>query len=225
MNTENIVVKAAKVVGKKMDVFAFTDKKHPIAQGVYHSNGYAYATNQHILLKSKIAYLPENNGEIVDRKGGFIDGAYLSAESVIRSALAQEGENPVTMLPSKELLKSAKKVARLGKKVRATPYIPINGAIFDATLVELMLKAIACENLDNVRTVKQREHHMLVATNDEGAVCILMSLYLGAIDYDGEPLAHICNYEDLLTVENSERSRIVEEYEELVNEFITMSKQ
>ena len=62
------------------------DKKnyYDALTGVYHSNGYAFASDSHVVIKMKKEYQPEYEGKIIAKNGDVIDMNFPNCDSQIR---------------------------------------------------------------------------------------------------------------------------------------------
>ena len=57
---------------------------HEVMTGVYHSNGYVFASNQHVIIKMKKEYPSENEGKIIAKNGDVIEKNFPNCDMIIR---------------------------------------------------------------------------------------------------------------------------------------------
>ncbi len=99
----------------KIDIFKFcaNDELRPALDGVYYHNGYCYASDGHVLLKTSHGYNEEFNGKIMSKDGKVIEARYPDAESVIPTSKDNYTEYEVDF----DLVESYMKAAKIWCKI------------------------------------------------------------------------------------------------------------
>lgn len=98
---------------KNYSLNKYIDKKgRPQLRGVYHKDGYAIATDTHVLVADKRKYDKENDGKIIDKDGNEIELGYPNAFAVVPRRIISSDIDAMDLLNFiagvKEIVKSKK---------------------------------------------------------------------------------------------------------------------
>ena len=123
------------------------DELRPSIAGVYHSNGYAYATDAFVLVKSKNQYDETNEGSIINRVGFKVDAKYPNADGVIPNV---EGLTP-KKVNTLNALRVATSLVNLYKNFESGRYYATEISIGDKTYcfnTEFLIKLLNAALVD-----------------------------------------------------------------------------
>ena len=98
---------------KNYSLNKYIDKKgRPQLRGVYHKDGYAIATDTHVLVADKRKYDKANDGRIIDKDGNEIEGGFPNAFAVVPRRIISSDIDAMDLLNFiagvKEIVKSKK---------------------------------------------------------------------------------------------------------------------
>lgn len=118
-------------------------------EGIYHENGYKYATNSHLLVKVMESYLPELEARIIDKKGAEIVGTFPNCNSVI-----PKDENlQFVAIDFKKILK-VEKAYNLDKKTTGitSGYVTIQGVCLSIPLLAKLARFAMAYGITEIGT-------------------------------------------------------------------------
>ena len=167
---DSVLGQATRAVGKKkkVNLFKYTASKkssHPVLSGVHYANGYAYASDGHILFKEKADYPKEWEGTTRDKDGNLVDGEYPDADGALKRFAKATQE--VKSLPPKEIIDFGIK--------HGTPtgvwdsfYVSVDGVLVESANLKKFLEVAVAKGMTKFTINKNG----LSATNGEdSAVC------------------------------------------------------
>ena len=161
---------ATRAVGKKkkVNLFKYTASKkssHPVLRGVHYANGYAYASDGHILFKEKADYPKEWEGTTRDKDGNLVDGEYPDADGALKRFAKATQE--VKSLPPKEIIDFGIKHGT-PTEVWDSFYVSVDGVLVESANLKKFLEVAVAKGMTKFTINKNG----LSATNGEdSAVC------------------------------------------------------
>lgn len=134
----------------KMTEAAGQDPLRPILSGIFHSNGYAVATNKHLLFRSRKEYNPENEGKVVDKDGKEIDGKYPNVSAIIPDVEAEKNKKLITDVDFGLMHRAAKAALRFNSGMKSVTFILPDGSrvTYNAELLEKFTRALLANGVE-----------------------------------------------------------------------------
>lgn len=152
--------------------FISTDTSRPAMTGIYHSGGFEYATDSHILVKIKANYPAEQEGKIISPKTGLeITGKFPNADKVIKGAY--EDARPVEAnLDDIIAYAQAAEEIKKGLKKDTKINIGVGNKVFDSAKLLVAAKMAKKHGLTSILT-KDKHYSAMMFSGKDGEIMIM----------------------------------------------------
>lgn len=170
----------------KLNLYDFVAKKScpPALFGVHYKNGFAFASDKHIVCKVKMDYDKDKEGStilkngkpILDKNGKNVN--YPDCDKVVFDGYKNKPYAPIE-INLESYLEQKKRVAGFNKltgKYGPTPYYRVRDTFYDSKLFDLFMSFVISLNALDIR-MNNDVNSPIYATNGESE-CVLMNLMM-----------------------------------------------
>ncbi|MGN0207351.1 MAG: hypothetical protein ACI4BC_08900, partial [Muribaculaceae bacterium] len=182
---------------RKFNIYNYTDGKSetsPALKGIFHDNGYAVATDTHIVVASKEDYDAEHEGQLVTKDGDVLEFRFPNWRSLLNpDPKAMENPMPLdcdALLGSIASVEAKLKADKIGpKKIAGTMQLlrlP-NGDVGEVDLSTLKQFAIAAKHF-GAKEIAINGSGMIYTSTEKGCVLCYFNVHGLQEDYDYEKI-------------------------------------
>lgn len=169
--------------------FCAKDNLRPALTGVYHKNGYKYATDAFILCKMKQDYAPELEGHVVLRDGSILSKDRYASVSNYDAVLPRKLDDYVSVKIDFAQLQQWGKEAKLHKKTYGKDSVQLVYVYQDHSFrIEYLIRVAAA--MKELGTTELHVHKTMrtrpAVVRTEGATIIIMPYLYDEDDEDEE---------------------------------------
>lgn len=171
----------------KMTEAAGQDPLRPILSGIFHSNGYAVATNKHLLFRSRKEYNPEKEGKVIHPDGNEIQGTYPNVSAVIPDVEAEKNKKLITDVDFGLMHRAAKAALRFSSGVKSVTFILPDGSrvTYNAELLEKFTRALLANGVEGRMIVSPTQANY-AWSDDFDAIMMPLHAEVGGLVVDME---------------------------------------